>query len=112
MIRKQISSSILTLLLFIAVSCLADDIASAGVNTVYAQTDTNSSDLGVPLDDPAADLGLSQDNSTNTTSGTSTNSSQTSTVTTPEFGGIAPIILMISVISIVILTARTRLGFS
>ena len=109
---KLVSSSIPTLILVVAVSCLADGIASAGVNTAYAQSDTNSSDLGVPMDDPAADLGLSQDNSTNTTSGTSTNPSQASTVTTPEFGSMTPIILVISIVSIVILSARTRLGFS
>ena len=88
----------------------------SNVNLANGQTSDNSSDLGVPTDNPASDLGL--DNSTNSSSGSTPTSSASGTVTsstpavtTPEFGSIAPIILVIAVISIVIISARTRLGF-
>ena len=109
--RKLCSSSIA--LIAAVVAC------ATGTGLAFAQTSDNSSDLGVPTDNPAADLGL--DNSTNSSSptaatgpasGTATNSSQTSTVTTPEFGSMVPIILVISVMSIVVLSARTRLGIN
>ena len=94
---------------------------------VYAQSapSDNSTDLGPPSDNPLADLGLS--NSTNSTSVTnpatvsnSTTSvansgspqNQTSGATTPEFGNIASIILLISIVSIVVISARNRLGFN
>lgn len=88
-----------------------------GIKPAFAQASDNSSDLGVPLDNPAADLGL--DNSTNSssgaspansTSGTATSAGQ-NTVTTPEFGSIAPLVLVISIIGIVIVSARARIGF-
>ena len=111
----KISGTILMSLIVI-VSGLACAEYGPGMKLAYGQTSDNSSDLGVPTDNPAADLGL--DNSTNSSSGSTpagsasgTVTSSTPAVTTPEFGSIAPIILVIAVISIVIISARTRLGF-
>jgi predicted secreted protein with PEFG-CTERM motif len=88
------------------------------IKPAYAQDPSdNSSDLGTPSDDPLADLGLS-DNSTNATSvpdSTISNpspSNQVGGATVPEFGSIAPIILVISLVSIVAISARTKLGFN
>ncbi|WP_101477922.1 PEFG-CTERM sorting domain-containing protein [Candidatus Nitrosotalea bavarica] len=109
-------------------------------NAAYAQTPRsfganqlpNSTDLGLPSDnstssgapsDNATDLSaLSPDNSTdlgaalgnNSTSLTNTpqTASPTSSATTPEFGPISLAVLVISIMSIIIISSRTRLRFS
>ena len=73
----------------------------------------NSTDLDSLLVDNSTVLGL---NSTgNPTSGGSTSGgtsqSSTSGTTVPEFGSIASMILVLSIISIIIISARTRLKF-
>ena len=95
------------------------------VKNAFAQSASgadNSSDIGISTNDPLAGLGL--DNSTNSTSSTNTTMPSTSmsnssmsqnqmqSATTPEFGSIAPIILVVSIISIVVISARNRLGFN
>ena len=78
------------------------------MKSAYAQSPDlgadNSTDLVIPFDN-STDLGIPQDNSTS-------DQNQTSSATTPEFGSIAPIVLVISIISIVILSLKTKLGFN
>ncbi len=102
----------------------------------YAQNSSsvNSTDLGVPSDNPMADLGLSNNstnsttvlnptttvvnptttvsNTTTSTANTTSSQNQVSGATTPEFGSIAPFILILSIVSIVVISARNRLRFN
>ena len=86
---------------------------------VYAQSTSpgsdNSTDLGGLGNDPLAGLGL-DDNSTNSTTPatapSTTTNANSGTNAVPEFGSVAPIILIISIISIVVISSRNRLGFN
>ncbi|MGI0007218.1 MAG: PEFG-CTERM sorting domain-containing protein [Nitrosotalea sp.] len=76
------------------------------MKTVYAQSANSADDysgLGISSDNPMATVGLTH-NSTNSTSGTNPTSA-----TTPEFGSIVPIVLAVSIISIILISARTKL---
>lgn len=76
----------------------------------YAQSANSTDDysgLGISSDNPMTTVGLTH-NSTNSTSGTNT----TSSATTPEFGSIVPIVLAVSIISIILISARTKLRFN
>lgn len=74
----------------------------------------NSTDLGMMPPDPSADLGLPTDNTTsiadNTTS-SSPPSNPTSNAAVPEFGPLASIVLIVSVLSILVFSAKTKLKF-
>jgi hypothetical protein len=77
-------------------------------------TSDNSTDLGATPIDPAANLGLPSDNTTSSV-GDNTSSSTTSTPTynaaVPEFGPLASIVLVFSVLSILVFSAKTKLKF-
>ena len=78
----------------------------------FAQTSSNSSDLGVPTDDPAAGLGLY--NSTNPSAALENPASgagQGTSATVPEFGSVAPVVLAVAAMAIVVASSRSRLGF-
>jgi predicted secreted protein with PEFG-CTERM motif len=67
----------------------------------------NSTDLNSLLEDNSTTVGSSSTGSTSE----GTPQSSTSGTTVPEFGSIASMILVISIISIIIISARTRLKF-
>jgi predicted secreted protein with PEFG-CTERM motif len=110
----------------------ADNIGVSFMKTAFAQSPTasnnNSTDLDSLLQDNSTNLGESTNNSTNPSTSSADNSTnlsasstenmtqntqnQTSSATTPEFGNFVPIVLVISIISIVIISARTRLRFN
>ncbi|HJW19379.1 MAG TPA: PEFG-CTERM sorting domain-containing protein, partial [Candidatus Nitrosotalea sp.] len=80
------------------------------MKTAYAQSANSADDysgLGISSDNPMATVGLTH-NSTNSTSG----ANPTSSATTPEFGSIVPIVLAVSIISIILISARTKLRFN
>ncbi len=116
--RTLVSSVILLSLLVVTVSNLtiltSDDKNNtmksfSFIKTAYAQnanTSDDSAGLGISSDNPLASVGLS-DNSTNSTVASGTN--LTSSVTTPEFGSLVPVILAVSIISIILISARTKL---
>ncbi len=120
--HKMISCVILMSLFIVTISnltVLSTDykntdsmVAFSVIKSAYAQStpSDNSTDLGVPSDDPLSDLGLS-DNSTNSTSQTTSIQNPPPGATTPEFGNLAPIILVISIVSILVISTRNRLGF-
>lgn len=74
----------------------------------------NSTDLGLTPTDPSADLGLPSDNTTSSV-GDNTTSSPTSNLASnaavPEFGPLASIVLVFSVLSILVFSAKTKLKF-
>jgi predicted secreted protein with PEFG-CTERM motif len=86
--------------------------------------DDNSTNMATAPSDPYADLGtIPSDNSTDlsptdnltsteTTPSTMLPQNSTSGVATPEFGPIASAVLVLSLVSIIIISARTRLKFS
>jgi predicted secreted protein with PEFG-CTERM motif len=105
------------------------------LGTVYAQsppdlgTGDNSTDLGAPGDNSTdlggpsgnpGDLGSLGDNPTdlgltpggNLTGNMPSVQNSTGSATTPEFGSIALAVLVLSILSIIIISARTRLRFS
>lgn len=103
---RRISSVVLASILVFTAATLTipNDEKTFGIELVknaFAQNASNSSDLAGVLPDNSTDFGIPGDNTTNSTQG------QTTTV--PEFGNVAPIILVISVISTIMLSARTRL---
>ncbi len=74
----------------------------------------NSTDMGVTPTDPSADMGLPSDNTTgsvgdNTTSSPPSNLASNAAV--PEFGPLASIVLVISVLSVLVFSAKTKLKF-
>lgn len=74
----------------------------------------NSTDLGMTPTDPSADLGLPPDNTTssvgdNTTSSPASNLASNAAV--PEFGPLASAVLVFSVLSILVFSAKTKLKF-
>ncbi|MGI0061502.1 MAG: PEFG-CTERM sorting domain-containing protein [Nitrosotalea sp.] len=121
--RRFVSNIILMSLLIVTVSnltILANDNKNANVmesfsfmKTAYAQNANTTSDdysgLGISQDNPLASVGLSY-NSTNSTVTSGTNSASGAAV--PEFGSIAPIVLVVAIISIVMISARTKLRFN
>ena len=96
----------------------------AADNSTNSMPSDNSTDLGMPSDnsttsdlaptDPSADLGMPNDNTTSI-AGDNTTSSSTSNLTSnaavPEFGPLASIVLVISVLSILVFSAKTKLKF-
>ncbi|HZS73775.1 MAG TPA: PEFG-CTERM sorting domain-containing protein [Candidatus Nitrosotalea sp.] len=74
----------------------------------------NSTDLGLTPSDPSADLGMPTDNTTssvgdNTASSSASNLASNAAV--PEFGPLASIVLVISVLSILVFSVKTKLKF-
>lgn len=81
------------------------------IKTAYAQNANTSDDysgLGLSSDNPMTTVGLT--NSTNSTATSGAN--LTSSATTPEFGSIVPVVLAVSIISIIMISARTKLRFN
>ena len=111
---RRISSVLLTSVLVITVAGLISSVDSKSfdnigfVKSAFAQNASNSSDLNGVLPNNSTDFGIPGDNTTNSSSMSGANTSQTSS-TVPEFGNVAPIILVIAVISIVAISAKTRL---
>lgn len=74
----------------------------------------NSTDMGMTPIDPAADLGLPSDNTTGS-AGDNTSSSPPSNLASnaavPEFGPLASTVLVFSVLSILVFSAKTKLKF-
>jgi len=85
----------------------ASNMGLVFMKTAFAQNtsagNNNSTDLDSLLKDNSTNFTLPTDNTTN---------SSTFSITTPEFENIVPIVLVISIISIVIISARTRLRFN
>ncbi|MGI0092514.1 MAG: hypothetical protein ACREA8_00260 [Nitrosotalea sp.] len=121
MTSKLVSTAILMSLFIVTVSSLtilASDNKSTNVTgsfsfikMAYAQNANTSDDysgLGISSDNPMATVGLT--NSTNSTTTLGTN--PTSSATTPEFENIVPIVLAVSIISIIVMSARTKLRFN
>ncbi len=119
--RRLASNAILMSLFIVIISSLiilASDNKSINVmasfsfiKIAYAQSANTSDDysgLGLSSDNPMSTVGLT--NSTNSTTTSGTNS--TSSATTPEFGSIVPIVLAVSIISIIMISARTKLRFN
>lgn len=75
----------------------------------------NSTDLGIAPIDPSADLGLPTDNTMSNVGDNLTSSSTTSNLASntavPEFGPLASIVLVLSVLSILVFSAKTKLKF-
>lgn len=117
---RLVSNAILVYLLVVTISnltILTSENKSTNVTesfsfikTVYAQNANTGSDnttgLGLSQDNPMATVGLS-DNSTNSTTTSTTN--PTSGATVPEFGSTASIVLVVSIMSIVMISARAKL---
>lgn len=86
-------------------------------STDLGMPNDNSTDLGSASIDPSADLGMPTDNIMGTgvgdnLTGTSTQSSNlTSNTAVPEFGPLASIVLVFSVLSILVFSAKTKLKF-
>jgi hypothetical protein len=74
----------------------------------------NSTDMSSAPIDPSAGLGMPADNSTDISSAdnmTSTTSNSASNATVPEFGPLASIVLVFSVLSILVFSAKAKLKF-
>lgn len=74
----------------------------------------NSTDLGLTPIDPSADLGLPSDNTTSSVGDNATispTSNLASNAAVPEFGPLASTVLVFSVLSILVFSAKTKLKF-
>lgn len=81
------------------------------MKTAYAQNANSADDysgLGLSSDNPMSTVGLTNDTNSTTASGTNS----TSGATVPEFESIVPIILAVSIISIIAISARAKLRFN
>ncbi|GEM_PF-5523490 len=118
--RRLVLHAILISLLVVTISSLTI-LSSDNKNTsvmesfsfmkaAYAQSANSADDysgLGISSDNPMATVGLTH-NSTNSTSGTNSASS----TAIPEFGNLVPIMLVVSIISIILISAKTKLRFN
>ena len=80
------------------------------IKTAYAQNANTSDDysgLELSSDNPMSTVGL-----TNSTNSTTFGTNSTSNATIPEFGSIVPIVLVVSIISLIVISARTKLRFN
>ncbi|MDE1812628.1 MAG: PEFG-CTERM sorting domain-containing protein [Thaumarchaeota archaeon] len=120
MTSRLVSTAILLSLFIITISSLtilASDNKNTNamesfsfIKTAYAQNANTSDDysgLGLSSDNPMSTVGL-----TNSTNSTTFGTNSTSGATIPEFGSIVPIVLAVSIVSIIMISARTKLRFN